>query len=112
MAFSLLSNNPVSGQIAWLDVRLVYDGVDYVIANYLTDEYVPTVFADKKAADVTEDMYPAYALAMWNFAKVNADGTLTGNGRPVRAAILERYGAVLASLYERHPDKETSDVLL
>ena len=54
--------------------------VDYVIANYLTDDYVPTVFKDKKAADVTEDMYPAYTLAMWNFAKVNDDGTLTGNG--------------------------------
>ena len=54
--------------------------VDYVIANYLTDDYVPTVFAGKTAADVTEDMYPAYTLAMWNFAKVNDDGTLTGNG--------------------------------
>jgi len=54
--------------------------VDYVIANYLVDDYVPSVFADKKAADVTEDMYPAYTLAMWNFAKVNDDGTLTGNG--------------------------------
>ena len=54
--------------------------VDYVIANYLTDDYVPSVFAGKTAADVTEDMYPAYTLAMWNFAKVNDDGTLTGNG--------------------------------
>jgi peptide/nickel transport system substrate-binding protein len=54
--------------------------VDYVIANYLADDYVPSVFADKKAADVTADMYYAYALAMWNFAKVNDDGTLTGNG--------------------------------
>ena len=54
--------------------------VDYVIANYLTDDYVPGVFKDKKAADVTADMYYAYALAMWNFAKVNDNGTLTGNG--------------------------------
>ena len=54
--------------------------VDYVIANYLTDEYVAGVFAGKTAADVTEDMYPAYTLAMWNFAKLNDDGTLTGNG--------------------------------
>ena len=54
--------------------------VDYVIANYLVDDYVPGVFAGKTAADVTEDMYPAYTLAMWNFAKVNDDGTLTGNG--------------------------------
>ena len=54
--------------------------VDYVIANYLVDDYVPGVFADKTAADVTEDMYCAYTLAMWNFAKVNDDGTLTGNG--------------------------------
>ena len=54
--------------------------VDYVIANYLTDDYVPGVFKDKTAADVTADMYYAYALAMWNFAKVNDDGTLTGNG--------------------------------
>ena len=54
--------------------------VDYVMANYLTDDYVPTVFAGKTSADVTADMYYAYALAMWNFAKVNADGTLTGNG--------------------------------
>lgn len=51
MAFSLLSNNPVSGQIAWLDVRLVYDGVDYVIANGTTNKRfvywqlsAPTVF--------------------------------------------------------------------
>lgn len=58
---------------------------------------------------------PDYArLAGWIEAAPFSlqDGTLTGNGRPVRAAILERYGAVLASLYERHPDKETSDVLL
>ena len=54
--------------------------VDYVIANYLDDTNVPNVFAGKTAADVTEDMYYAYALATWNFAKVNADGTLTGNG--------------------------------
>ncbi|MEN6636795.1 MAG: ABC transporter substrate-binding protein, partial [Clostridiaceae bacterium] len=54
--------------------------VDYVIANYLVDDYVPGVFAGKTAADVTEDMYPAYTLAMWNFAKLNDDGTLTGNG--------------------------------
>ncbi len=54
--------------------------VDFVIANYLTDGDVPNVFAGKTAADVTEDMYPAYALGMWNFATVNADGTLTGNG--------------------------------
>ena len=40
----------------------------------------PNVFAGKKAADVTEDMYTAFAMGMWNFAKVNADGTLTGNG--------------------------------
>ncbi len=53
---------------------------DYVIANYLTDDQVPNVFADKKAADVTKDMYIAFAMGMWNFAKVNADGTLTGNG--------------------------------
>jgi len=58
---------------------------------------------------------PDYArLAGWIEAEPFSpqSGTLTGNGRPVRAAILERYGAVLASLYERHPDKETSDVLL
>ena len=40
-------------------------------------------------------------------------GTLTGNGRPVRAAILERHAARLAALYdsldEQHAPKETSD---
>ena len=46
--------------------------------SQMTD--VPNVFAGKTAADVTEDMYPAYALGTWNFATVNADGTLTGNG--------------------------------
>ena len=54
--------------------------VDYVIGNYLTDDNVPSVFKDKTAADVTADMYYAYAMGMWNFAKVNDDGTLTGNG--------------------------------
>ena len=53
---------------------------DYVIANYLADDFVPSVFAGKTAADVTEDMYIAFSLGMWNFATVNADGTLTGNG--------------------------------
>lgn len=53
---------------------------DYVIANYLVDDYVPGVFDGKTAADVTEDMYIAYSMAMWNFAKVNDDFTLTGNG--------------------------------
>ncbi len=54
--------------------------VDFVVANFLTDSDVSGVFAGKTAADVTEEMYPAYALAMWYFATVNADGTLTGNG--------------------------------
>lgn len=53
---------------------------DYVIANYLSDDYAGSVFAGKTAADVTEDMYIAFSMAMWNFAAVNEDGTLTGNG--------------------------------
>lgn len=39
-------------------------------------------------------------------------GTLTGNGRPVRAAIRQRYAARLASLYDQQAQQETSDVLL
>ena len=39
-------------------------------------------------------------------------GTLTGNGRPVRATILERYAASLAALYDQHAQMETSDALL
>ncbi|HWR18250.1 MAG TPA: ABC transporter substrate-binding protein [Clostridia bacterium] len=53
---------------------------DYVVGNYLNDEYAASVFAGKTAADVTEDMYIAFSMAMWNFAAVNEDGTLTGNG--------------------------------
>jgi len=37
---------------------------------------------------------------------------LTGNGRPVRAAILDRYAADLAALYHEQPIKETSHVVL
>lgn len=39
-------------------------------------------------------------------------GTLTGNGRPVRAAILERYAAELAALYHEQTIKETTHVVL
>lgn len=51
MPYTLLSNSPVSGQIAWSDVHLVYDGVDYSITNGTTNKRfvywlksAPTVF--------------------------------------------------------------------
>lgn len=36
MSFTLLSNSPVSGQIAWSNVHIVYDGVEYAVADGTT----------------------------------------------------------------------------
>ncbi len=58
---------------------------------------------------------PDYArVAGWLVAEpfTAQSGTLTGNGRPVRATILERYAASLAALYDQHAQMETSDALL
>ena len=41
-----------------------------------------------------------------------ADGTLTGNGRPVRVAVLERHAAGLAALYSEQPVKEPTHAVL
>ncbi len=53
---------------------------NYIVANYLVDDYVPLAFPDKTAADVTEDMYVAFAMGLWNFAALNDAGALVGNG--------------------------------
>ena len=70
MPFSLLSNSPVSGQIAWSDVRLVYDGVDHTIANGTTNKRfvywlisAPTVF---QTADTLPALGPDDTIVFLN----------------------------------------------
>ena len=70
MSFSLLSNSPVSGQIAWSDVRLVYDGVDYAITNGTTNKRfvywlisAPTVF---QTADTLPALGPDDTIVFLN----------------------------------------------
>jgi long-subunit acyl-CoA synthetase (AMP-forming) len=63
----------------------------------------------------TNAALPDYArLGGWLEAApfVPEDGTLTGNGRPVRAAVLQRHAAQLAALYAGyHPQETNHDVL-
>lgn len=59
MPYSLLSNSPVSGQIAWSDVRLVYDGVDYVIANGTTNKRFVYWLKSTPSAFQVADALPA-----------------------------------------------------
>ncbi len=78
---------------------------------------LPGVSADELAAAIrrANAALPDYArLGHWlettPFTPQN--GLLTGNGRPVRAAILERYAADLAALYDQQPCEESAHVLL
>lgn len=73
-------------------------------------------YADVAAAIArTNAALPDYArLGGWIEAAPFSphDGTLTGNGRPVRRAILERYAAELAALYPENTLTEINDVVL
>lgn len=59
MAYQLLSNSPVTGKISWVGVRLVYDGVDYAIANGNTDKRFVYWLAASPAAFQVSDTLPA-----------------------------------------------------
>ena len=55
--------------------------IDYVAANYLTDEYVKSVFGESYTADMinTDSLKTAYALNMWGFSNgAVSDGKITG----------------------------------
>ena len=63
----------------------------------------------------TNASLPDYArLAGWVDAApfTLQNGMLTGNGRPVRVAVLERHAAGLAALYSEQPVKEPTHAVL
>lgn len=67
------------------------------------------------AVDRANAALPDYArLAAWTEARpfTPQEGLLTGNGRPVRHAILARHAAELAALYPEEPAKEHTHVVL
>lgn len=68
-------------EIAKTKVPFAQSIIDYVVANYLTDEYVQSVFGEGYTADMinTDSLKTAYALNMWGFSNgAVSDGKITG----------------------------------
>lgn len=59
MAFSVTPNSPTLGSIAWEDAHIVYDGVDYPIANGHTDKRFVFWAKVNPASFYTSNEYPA-----------------------------------------------------
>ncbi len=59
MAFSVSSNSPSVGHIAWSGVHLVYEGVDYSIANASTDKKFVYWLKAQPGTFQVSDTYPA-----------------------------------------------------
>ena len=55
--------------------------VDYVIANYLNDEYAAEYANGRKAADIeaSEGLRVMFGMAMWGFGSFDADGNFVGS---------------------------------
>ena len=85
--------------------------VDYVMANYLSDDYA--TYVGSTAADISanEGLQVAFGMAMWGFGGLNEDGTFSGaytgttwnfaNGEYPTAA---DYMAETVAAYEGDPD--------
>lgn len=57
MAYTLLSNSPVSGSISWAGVHIVYDGVDYAIVDgSTTSKFVYWLLSSPTTFQVSDEM--------------------------------------------------------
>ncbi len=91
--------------------------VDYVMANYLNDEYAASYANGRTAADIeaSEGLKVMYGMAMWGFGSFDADGnfvgaatekkwTLEGDDMPT----LDDYYAETYAKYAGDPDAYSS----